>query len=180
MNEENLYHVDENDVEIGKVLKSEIRKNKLLSRSSIVLVFNPKGEILVHKRAETKDLFPDYYDMFIGGGVTYGESYDEAAIRETKEEIGAAKVQLVFLFKYKYDQGDNKSFFQVYKSVYSGAINFQKEEIESGEFVSIEELQKMIKEEKFCTDSVEMFEKYLKEYYGKSNKDSTATWLWRA
>jgi len=67
MNEEYLYHVDENDVEIGKALKSEVIKKNLLCRSSIVIIFNSKGEILVHKRAESKGIFPGYYDMFIGG-----------------------------------------------------------------------------------------------------------------
>jgi len=112
--------------------------------------------------------------------VTYGESYDEAAIRETKEEIGADRIQLLFLFKCKYDKEDNRSFFQIYKSVYNGPVNFQKDEIESGKFVSIEELQDMIKDKKFCPDSIEMFNRYMKGFHGKKDKEGTATWLWRA
>ena len=46
MTEEYVYHVDEEDNEIGKVLRSEMRKNHFRHRGVIILIFNSKKEML--------------------------------------------------------------------------------------------------------------------------------------
>ena len=167
MKEEYVYHVDEEDNVIEKVSRKEMRSKNLCHRGTGILTFNSHGDILVHKRNNTKDLFPGYYDMTNGGAVEFGESYEESAKREIEEEIGAKDVKLQFLFKFKYDKGDNNCFISVYKMIYDGKITFQKEEIESGEFMSVEKLKKMINIKPFSPDSISLFNKYLEEYHDK-------------
>ena len=50
----------------------------------------PQGRIFVHRRTPTKLVFPSLYDMFVGGVVGAGESYDDAALREAEEELGVS------------------------------------------------------------------------------------------
>lgn len=53
-----------------------------------VSIFNSKGEMLIQKRQKDKKLWPDLWDVTVGGSVIAGESSVEAAERETLEEIG--------------------------------------------------------------------------------------------
>ena len=46
-------------------------------------------EILWQKRSELVDRYPGDYDISAGGHINLGESIAQAAIRETREEIGA-------------------------------------------------------------------------------------------
>ncbi|MAG08316.1 NUDIX hydrolase [Candidatus Woesearchaeota archaeon] len=164
MTEEYVYHVDEEDNVIEKVARSRMRAENLMHRGTSIFVFNSKGEILVHKRTKTKDSFPGYYDLVNGGTVAFGESYEDNAVREIEEEIGAKDVELEALFKFKYDGEMARVFIQAYRLVYDGPVIFQKEEIESGRFMPLDELKELMKMEKFCPDSVEIFKKYLEEY----------------
>ncbi|MBR3236077.1 NUDIX domain-containing protein [Candidatus Saccharibacteria bacterium] len=52
--------------------------------------FNNKNELefLWQKRSEKVDRYPGDYDISAGGHINLGESLTEAAIRETREEIG--------------------------------------------------------------------------------------------
>ena len=45
------------------------------------------GKIFVAKRAKTKKMFPDRYEL-VGGHIDLGESPEQALIREVKEELG--------------------------------------------------------------------------------------------
>lgn len=60
---------------------------------AIVFLFrrNARGglELLWQKRSDTIDRYPGDFDISAGGHINLGESVVEAAIRETKEEIGA-------------------------------------------------------------------------------------------
>ena len=48
----------------------------------------------MHRRTTTKDVYPGRYDMFCGGIVGAGESYDVCAARELEEELGISGVPL--------------------------------------------------------------------------------------
>jgi 16S rRNA (adenine1518-N6/adenine1519-N6)-dimethyltransferase len=86
--EEILPVVDENDVAVGTARRAAIHEQKLRHRSVHVLVFNSAGEILVQLRGPTKDQYPLYWDVSVGGHVNPGESYEAAARRELHEELG--------------------------------------------------------------------------------------------
>lgn len=45
------------------------------------------GKIFIAKRAKTKGMFPDRYEL-IGGHLELGEQPQEALVREVKEELG--------------------------------------------------------------------------------------------
>lgn len=60
---------------------------------AVVFLFrvNEKGvlELLWQRRSDKIDRYPGDYDISAGGHVNLGESLVEAAVRETREEIGA-------------------------------------------------------------------------------------------
>ena len=89
--------VDDDDRVIATVPRSRMRAEVLQHRAVSIAVFGSDGRLLVHRRADTKDVWPGMWDIAAGGVVAAGESYDEAAARELAEGLGIAGVQLVAL-----------------------------------------------------------------------------------
>ena len=82
--------VDENDNVVDRVEKSSFDKSTgRIYRTTSLFLFDLDGRILIQKRAETKQTSPGKWDLAsVAGHVNFGETYIEAIIRETKEEIG--------------------------------------------------------------------------------------------
>jgi isopentenyldiphosphate isomerase len=53
-----------------------------------VCLFNPLGEMLIQQRQETKEDWKNMWDVTVGGSAISGETSQQAAEREVKEEIG--------------------------------------------------------------------------------------------
>ncbi|MBN2100608.1 NUDIX domain-containing protein [Candidatus Dojkabacteria bacterium] len=80
--------VDSNDKVIGPMSREDATSQKKIRRIVRVLLMNSNGQFLLQKRSATKNIFPSAYDQTVGGHVDEGEDYIDAAVRETKEEIG--------------------------------------------------------------------------------------------
>ncbi|MFJ2474025.1 NUDIX hydrolase [Streptomyces sp. NPDC087659] len=102
--EEILDIVDENDVVVGRAPRGEAYAKGLRHRCVFVLARDAEGRVFVHRRTPTKLVFPSLYDMFVGGVVGAGESYDDAALREAEEELGVRGLpRPVPLFTFLYE-----------------------------------------------------------------------------
>jgi isopentenyldiphosphate isomerase/NTP pyrophosphatase (non-canonical NTP hydrolase) len=167
---EYVWYVDEDDNEIGRVSRKDSVTRNLWHRGTGIIVLNSKGEILVHQRTASKDRFPEFFDMFFGGNVTYGETYEENAERELFEEAGIKDIELEHLFKNKFESEDTKCHNEIYRVVSDGPFEFQKEEVQKAFFVSTDDLLKVLKKERFCPDSIEIFKTYLSRYGEKNGK----------
>lgn len=82
--------VDENDVVVGQAPRGEATARGLRHRCVFIEARDAEGRVFVHRRTATKLVFPSHYDMFVGGVVGAGESYEEAALREAEEELGVS------------------------------------------------------------------------------------------
>ena len=168
---EMVHIVDENDNVIDTVSRKEMRKNNLMRRVVRILLFNSDGKIFIHQRTFDKDYFPGYWDTSIAGVVTTVD-YDIEALRELEEEVGISNKSIEFL--YKFHNKNRKFFCKVYKIIYDGELNLQKEEIISGKFISIHEVKEMMQTKKFHPGGIETLNIYLgKKNIGQNKNETT-------
>jgi 8-oxo-dGTP pyrophosphatase MutT (NUDIX family) len=80
--------VDGDDVVERTVTRAVMRAERLRHRCVFVAVLHPDGRLLIHQRSPHKDVWPGWWDIAVGGVVTAGEGYDDAARRELLEEVG--------------------------------------------------------------------------------------------
>ena len=81
--------VDKNGNLTGKSeLKSIIHQTGLYHHTAHVWFYTKTGQILLSQRSAKKTICPLMWDVSVAGHVDAGESIKQAAIRETKEEIG--------------------------------------------------------------------------------------------
>ena len=74
---------------LGKsYLKSEVHQKGYYHNTAHVWFYTNDGEILLQQRAATKIICPLLCDVSVAGHVDAGETVEQAAIRETNEEIG--------------------------------------------------------------------------------------------
>ncbi len=165
--DETLYLVDENDTVIGSASRSRVRAENLLHRGVGILVFNAENEVYIHKRTDTKDVFPGMYDMFAGGAVAYGESYGQAARREAAEELGITEGTWRRLFTHHYEGEKNRCFTAIYQVLYEGAIVHQEEEVAWGRFFPLEEVNTLLERWEFVPDGRDVWLHYL-SFIGRS------------
>ena len=152
--------VDDDDRVVGRVTRPEIRTRNLLHRAVYVFVLNTRGELFVHRRTATKDVYPGYCDLTIGGVVGAGEDYDAAAERELAEELGLVGAPIVRLGNLRYADEGTRVCGMVYLTRHDGPFVLQAEEIASGGFVSLAQAKRVAREERCCPDAIAALEAY--------------------
>ncbi|HEU4949021.1 MAG TPA: NUDIX domain-containing protein [Kribbella sp.] len=124
----------------GTAPRSVVRRDNLRHAATGVLVRNSAGDIYVHRRTTTKDVFPGWYDFMAGGVVAAGEEPYEAAVRELAEELGIKGVELERLPEGDYADEFTSYRAYLYACVWDGPIQHQPEEIDWGAWMSPAEL----------------------------------------
>ncbi|OEJ29748.1 NUDIX hydrolase [Streptomyces agglomeratus] len=141
--------VDENDEVVGQAPRGEVYARGLRHRCVFVLARDGEGRYFVHRRTPVKLVFPSMYDMFVGGVVGAGESYDEAALREAEEELGVSGLPSpVPLFKFLYESADGAGAWwsYVYEVRCEPPVAPQAEEVAWHAFLTRAELERRIAE----------------------------------
>ena len=149
--------IDADDRVVAVVPRSVMRRDNLLHRSVGIIVRNPMGEVLVHRRAPTKDVWPDRWDIAVGGVVTSGEGVEEAARRELAEEIGVVDTVMRPLGVGSYEDGDVRCRCTCFETVHDGPVRFADGEVVDARWVSFDTLRAMLVEESFVPDSLALF-----------------------
>lgn len=81
--------VDENGNFTGQIIdKEEAHDKNLLHNEVAAFIINDKEQVLLQKRSANKKLWPNLWDVTVGGHVDSGEFGRQALIREIKEELG--------------------------------------------------------------------------------------------
>jgi isopentenyldiphosphate isomerase len=153
--------IDEQGRTVGTVTRREMRGRRLPHRCTYVLVFNRQGELFIHLRTPTKDVYPSHWDVAVGGVLAAGETFDRGAERELREELGVeAALEALFPFRY----ADERSVVQAmaYRAVHDGPFRLQPEEVVRGEFVAPEEVSARAARERFCPDGLAVLAEYLR------------------
>ncbi len=145
--------IDRDGRTVGTVTRREMRGRRLPHRCVYVLVFNRQGELFVHQRTATKDVYPSYWDVTIGGVLAAGEDFPAGARRELREELGIdAEPEELFAFRYADDYTDVQS--RVFRACHDGPFWLQPEEIVRGEFLSPPDVAARTASDPFCPDGV--------------------------
>ncbi len=159
--------LDENGNVVGIVRRGEMRRQRLPHRCVYIFVFNSRGELLIHERTATKDVFPSYWDVAFGGIPSAGESFADAAKREGKEELGI-EIEPALLFPFRYADQFTQAHAMVYRGVSDGPFQFQAEEVVRAEFVKIAKLNDRFGRESFCPDGLAAWAEYERRNPGQS------------
>jgi isopentenyldiphosphate isomerase len=153
--------VDAEDRVLRQVSRAEMRRANLLHRAVYILVRNSGGELFVHQRTTTKDVYPGYWDVTVGGVVAAGEDYDTAARRELAEEIGAACDAIEPLFAVRYEDASTQLVGKAYLAWWDGPITLQATEVAHGSFVALDEAERITRAARCCPDGVVVLRRYL-------------------
>jgi isopentenyldiphosphate isomerase len=138
--------VNERDEVIGRATRREIHARGLLHRAAHIFVFNSRGELFIQKRSMSKDRNAGKFDSSAAGHLDAGEDYDSCAERELREELNlAAPVKRVL--KVAACAETDWEHVWLYECHTDAVIQPNADEIESGEFWSLETVEKLTAEQ---------------------------------
>ncbi|MGW1748654.1 NUDIX hydrolase [Streptomyces sp. NPDC002092] len=155
--------VDENDQVIGQSPRGEAYAKGLRHRCVFIQARDAEGRLFVHRRTPTKLVFPSLYDMWVGGVVGAGESYDDAALREAEEELGVSGLPSPrFLFKFLYDDGAGRTWWSaVYEVRCELPVSPQTEEVAWHAFLPETEVQRRLSEWEWVPDGLDAYQRLM-------------------
>ena len=138
----------------GKVATREAcHKKGLWHRAVYAFIIDDDGNVLLQKRSSHKKLWPNMWDVTVGGHVNSGEFGRQALVREVKEELGVEiddndiKYLIGSTSINQKDDIINKHYNECYlitKKVDISKINLQKEEVSEVKYFPKEEILERI------------------------------------
>lgn len=133
--------VDEEGRVIGSATRGECHNGSRLLHPVVHLhVFNSAGDIYLQKRPEWKDIQPGKWDTAVGGHIDFGETPEEALLREVREELGITDFKPEFVGKYVFESRRERELVYVSRTVYDGPIRPSAEELDGGRFWTMKEI----------------------------------------
>ena len=139
-------------------LSKKVERGKTLNEGehillAIMIIEDSNNKYLIQKTSKQKG---DCY-AFTGGHILYNETSREGIIREVKEELGIKVNKPTYITDIKL----GIPFMDIYY-LKKDELKLQKEEVESIEFLSKEEILTLIKKGKLRQSHYKAFDKFLK------------------
>lgn len=138
---------------LGVVARAEMRRHNLRHRAVYVLVQDGQGRLLVHRRADWKDVWPGRWDVAFGGVAAVGEPPAETARRELAEEAGV-EAPLKPLGSGAYEDAEVRVLGDVFLARSEGPFTFADGEVVETAWVPAVELAAWLATHRTCPDSV--------------------------
>lgn len=117
-----------------------------------IWIINSKNQILIQKRAKSKKLFPNLWDMPSAGHVKSKETSLEGAIRETYEELGVETnaEDYEFITEYIYNPGWEIAQIYILKlDMEIEKFNLEEKEVETVKWLNYDEFIKVFYSNEF-------------------------------
>ena len=137
---------DENRLPLGKTGERSARRAPGEYRTVVhVCVFDRRGRLLIQQRTPEKFIWPNLWDLSVGGGVDAGETSRRGAEREVREELGVS-LDLSGLrpsVTVNFDGGFD-DFYILTKDLSIEGLTLQEEEVQAVRWASLEEILDML------------------------------------
>ena len=137
---------DENRLPLGRTAERSARKGPGEYRMVVhVCVFDSRGRLLIQRRTPEKVIFPNLWDVSVGGGVDAGEDSRRGAEREFREELGypldlsGLRPSVTVNFDGGFDD-----FYILTKDLSIEGLTLQEEEVQAVRWASLEEILDML------------------------------------
>lgn len=150
--DELVEEIDARGEVVRVVTRAQMRAERLRHRCVYLLVEH-EGRLLVHRRADDKDVWPGRWDVAAGGVVTAGESWDDAARRELAEELGV-QADPEPLGVGEWEDEASAVLGHVYLVRHGGPFRFDDGEVVEARFVGRAALEELLRTVPCCPDSV--------------------------
>ena len=125
---------------IGSATRGECHGGSMLLHPVVHLhVFNARGELYLQRRPDWKDIQPGRWDTAVGGHVDFGETPDEALLREAREELGLCGFVPERVAVYRFRSEREHELIHVYRTVWEGPV-VPSAELAGGRFWSRAEI----------------------------------------
>lgn len=146
-------HVNADGTVIEIVTRAEMRARTLRHRSVYIAVLDDAGErLLVHKRADWKDVFPGAWDLAFGGICDVGEDWPTSAARELLEEAGV-EASLDDCGPVHFEAPDVALIGRLYRCRHQGPFSFDDGEVTDTQWVRLDALDAFISSHEVPPDS---------------------------
>ena len=149
--------VDVDGTVIELVTRRRMRAQNLRHRATYVAVLRAGREsgpeLVVHRRADWKDVYPGYWDVAFGGVADVGEDWEQAARRELAEEAGVVDTDLHHLGSGLYDEDDGRVIGQVWVTQHDAALDCPDGEVVAVDHVPLARLDEWLSSHLVCPDS---------------------------
>lgn len=160
--------VDEEGTVIGQATRGECHSGSRLLHPVVHLhVFNSRGELYLQKRPEWKDIQPGKWDTAVGGHIDYGETPEEALLREVREELAITDFTAELVDKYVFESKRERELVYMHRTIYDNEIHPSAEELDGGRFWTMKEIYEAIGKNVFTPNFESEFQRF---FMNKDNK----------
>lgn len=144
--EEQIIIVDENDQPIGSKPRSQVLESDIY-RVSALNIYNPKGQVLLGKRADSKKNNPGLWAPIVNGTNAVDETYESNIIKEANEELGLQVDSVEFVSKIRVSEKYN-FFVTFFRTNIASEVHFTFDPVEISEtrWINKEDLYKELHE----------------------------------
>lgn len=132
-----------------------------------IILLNEKNEILIQKRSSNLKSFPGKWELSSSGHVDAGENELDAAIRETKEELGVSLDKNNIRLIKTYIHQDAITYTYMARIKDTTEFTLQKDEVEEVKYVSLYEFKNLIYTDDFVLRNRDYYE-FLLNYFIKT------------
>jgi isopentenyl-diphosphate delta-isomerase len=143
--------VNEKDEVLGTMEKLRAHEEGVLHRAFSVIIFNSKGEMLIHQRAIDKYHCGGLWTNACCSHPRLNESPKEGAERRLNEEMGfSVPVEYIgsFIYKIDFENGlTEHEFDHMFCGRFDGTPEHNQAEVEKWKYVSVEKLLKDLEEQ---------------------------------